>query len=211
MAKISSKIKQKPGRPRTAKPSELKRIGVFGLAEAKRRGMSRSTITRLVNEGTIQRIGRGLYLHSEASLEPESRDFAVACAKLGPSAVIGGMTALFHYGLVEQVPRQIWVLVPSARKTNARLYRCLRTGVDLQAGVLDRGSYRIVNVERAVIEGLKYQSKIGLRIALRAARTALLNRETTEVRLMRQAKELGLDRVVKKHWEAILPETIGAA
>jgi predicted transcriptional regulator of viral defense system len=213
MAKKTKQIKPQRGRPRLNRPGleRLKRAGVFGPAEAKRCGVSGSALQRLVAGRVIERIGRGLYLHAESSLEPAARDFAVACARFGPAAVIGGVTALFHYGLIEQVPRQIWVLVPSARKTNARFYRCLRTRTDLRTGVIDRGSYRITNVERSVVEALKYSSKIGLRTVLRAARTALLTRQTDEVRLLRQARELGLERYIKKHWDAILPETSGAA
>lgn len=36
------------------------------------------------------------------------------------------MTALFHYGLIEQVPHKIWVMVPNERRTTHTLYRCVK-------------------------------------------------------------------------------------
>ena len=46
----------------------------------------------------------GVILHPEDDLDREY-DFQIACAKLGSDAVIGGLSALFHYNLIEQAPK----------------------------------------------------------------------------------------------------------
>jgi hypothetical protein len=72
-------------------------------------------------------------------------------------------------------------------------------------GIVNEKGYRIVSVERAILEGLKYITKIGERTALRAAREALAKKQTTELKLGKAAKELGLESVLIKYLEAIIP------
>lgn len=121
----------------------------------------------------------------------------------GEKSVIGGLTALFHYNLIEQIPRQVWVLVPPTQITHTRLYRLIRTKTKLDRGVIIEKGYRIVSVERAVLEGLKMAKKIGERTAVQAARNALATRQTTEGKLGRAAKELGFDSVLTRYFEVI--------
>lgn len=182
--------------------SKLKKLGVFTRSQAQEMGLSHQSLSRLVEEEKIIRVGRGMYLHSDGNLGRDI-DYQVACMKFGPKSVIGGLTALFHYNLIEQVPGQIWVLVPPAQITHARLYRLIRTKTKLNRGIISETGYRIVTVERSVLEGLKMAKKIGERTAVQAARSALATGQTTEAKLGKTAKELGLDSVLSKYFEVI--------
>jgi predicted transcriptional regulator of viral defense system len=108
-------------------------------------------------------------------------DFKIACIKFGSDSVIGGLSALFHYNLAEQVPGNVWVLVPPNKKSEDTLYRLIRTRRNLDRQIINGKGYRIVTVERAIVEGLKLALKIGERTAVKAARDALRNRQTSEV------------------------------
>lgn len=94
-------------------------------------GLSQQSLSRLVAAQKLKRVGHGIYLHPEAELDQDV-GFQIACAKFGPEDVIGGLSALFHYNLAEQVPGHVWGIVPAQKK-----------------------GYRIVSVERAILEGLK--------------------------------------------------------
>ena len=65
--------------------------------------------------------------------------------------------------------------------------------------------FRIVSLERAVLEGLKLSTKIGERNAIKAARDALAHRRTTVLKLGKCAQELGLEKVLQKYIEVIAP------
>ncbi|MGE3384890.1 MAG: type IV toxin-antitoxin system AbiEi family antitoxin domain-containing protein [Pyrinomonadaceae bacterium] len=184
--------------------SKLRNFGVFTLAQGHEIGLSQQDISRLVASNHLSRVGRGLYLHPEAKLDQDV-GFQIAFAKFGPDAAIGGMSALFHYNLAEQVPGEIWVLVPPARRTRVSGYKLLRTKTSLDKEIVDTKGYRIATVERAVVEGLKFITKIGERTAIRAAREALANRRTTEIKLAKAAKELGIESVLGKYLEVITP------
>jgi len=202
----------KPGRPPKLNGAveKLKKMGIIGVSDAARIGISQPSLSRLVSEGKITRVGPGLYLHPNSPIGAEERDYAVACAKFGPKAVIGGMTALFHYGLIEQIPHKIWVMVPYERRTTHTLYRCVRTKTDPAEGVEDHQYYRITNIERTLVEAFRYASKIGLRIAFHAARTAIKEKQTGIEKIHRQAKNLKLEKFIERHWEALISESEAA-
>ncbi|HMQ02747.1 MAG TPA: AbiEi antitoxin N-terminal domain-containing protein [Pyrinomonadaceae bacterium] len=188
----------------TQQESKVKKLGVFSLAQGREIGLSQQEISRLVASKDLKRVGRGIYLHPEAKLDGNV-GFQVAYAKFGPDAAIGGLSALFHYNLSEQVPGEVWVLVPPEKRTRVQGYKLLRTKTSLDKEIVDEKGYRIVTVERAILEGLKLITRIGERTAIKAAREALANRHTSEIRLARAAKELGLESVLGKYLEVITP------
>lgn len=182
--------------------SKLKKMGIFTLAQAEELGLSRQDLARLVKEDRLLRMGRGLYSHPQAPTDREI-DFQVACAKLGPDSVVGGLSALFYYNLAEQVPQQVWVLVPANKKTRSQDYRLIRTKTKLDVGVIKGNGYRIVSIERAIIEGFKLATKIGERTAIKAARTAIQQKQTTLQKIGKVARELDLYPYLVKYFEAI--------
>lgn len=184
--------------------SKLKKLGIFTLAQAKEFGLSQQSLSRLVEAQRIKRVTRGIYLHPDADLHGDV-GFQVACAKFGSNAAIGGLSALFHYNLAEQVPGHIWVVVPPEKRTREHGYRLIRTNVKLDQCVMNENGYRIVSLERAILEGLKFITKIGERTAIKAARDALGKGRTTEMKLGKSAKLLGLESVLAKYLEVIVP------
>ena len=184
--------------------SKLKKLGIFTLAQAEEIGLNQQSVSRLVAVQRLKRVARGIYLHPEAELGQDV-GFQIACAKFGPESAIGGLSALFHYNLAEQVPGHIWVLVPPEKRSNVYGYKLIRTKIKLTHGIVKEKGYRIVSIERALLEGLKFITKIGERTAIKAAREALAKKQTTELKLGRAAKELGLESVLIKYLEVIVP------
>lgn len=123
----------------------------------------------------------------------------------GPKRRSGGLSALYHYNLAEQVPGNIWLLVPPGKRTSSDGYKFIRTKVNLDHGIVGEKGFRIASVERAVLEGLKFITKIGERTAIKAAREALANKQTTEQKLGNAATELGLESVLRRYLEIIVP------
>jgi predicted transcriptional regulator of viral defense system len=183
--------------------TKLKKLGIFTLAQANELGISQQSLSKLVKQEKIKRLDRGIFLHPEASLSREY-DFQIACAKLGPDAVIGGMSALFYYNLIEQVPKRTWVLVPPNKITSNRSYRLIRTQTPLDKGIVVGNGYKVTSIERAIMEGFKLASKIGERTAIRACRMAIQQKQTTLKKIGMTAKELGLDSYLTKYFETII-------
>jgi predicted transcriptional regulator of viral defense system len=182
--------------------AKLKKLGIFNLAQAKELGISQQRISSLVKENRLKRVSRGIYIHPDVVLDRDA-GFKIACKKFGRESAIGGLSALFYYNLTDQVPGQIWVIVPPEKITSEKGYRLIRTMRTLDSGVDNYKDYRIVSIERAVIEGLALATKIGERTALRAARESLSGKYTTMAKLRNMSHTLDLDNVLKKYFEAI--------
>lgn len=188
-----------------AQINALKTLGVFTVDDARRKvGVSQSTLSRWVKNGLIKRVRKGFYLHPAAKIAVDEQDFVVACLKFGPRSAIGGLSALFYYGLIDEVPNQIWILVSPNRVDRNPLYRCLRTKVSLRVGIEKRDSYRMTNLERTLIEAMRFATKIGERVVLQATRKALQEGLTTETKIGQMASELKLRSTLEKYWEAIV-------
>ena len=205
-----SQITQKPQAPqrssRVAKALDrlLVRGGIFRTADAEAEGITQQTLSRMAAAGDVVRLGHGLFQHPEAEVDPTEFDYVIACARFGPSALIGGLTALFHYQLINESPSRVWVVVPPSIKTRSPLHRCLRSTHNPQVGVEQHLHFRIATLERAVVEALAYATKVGAMNAVRAARVAISSQRTTETRVYDMAEQLGVSRAVLKHWEALI-------
>ncbi|MBI4041387.1 MAG: type IV toxin-antitoxin system AbiEi family antitoxin domain-containing protein [Deltaproteobacteria bacterium] len=184
--------------------ARLKAKGIFSVDLAKKEGILPPQLSRLTSQGKIIRIRNGIYVHPDSKINPKDYDFSAACFYFGPKSVIGGISALFYHGLIEQVPHKIWVIVSYGQKSKNKLYRCLRTQTNPKIAIEDHGCFRITNVERTIVESLRYSSKIGSRIAIKAARTAISEGRTTEIKIGRVATQLGMRRVIEQFWDAIV-------
>lgn len=182
---------------------KLKELGIFKSADAEREGISRVTLSRLLAAGSLSRLDTGIYAHRETKLKAETLDFAIACLRCGEHSIIGGITALSYYGLTEEVPDRIWILVPPEIRSPSLKYRVIRTKQSLEIGILEKDGYRIVSVERAILDGLWYRSKIGEAMALAAARRAIKTKRVTRQKLFNTAQELDQIKILEKYWELI--------
>lgn len=185
--------------------NRLKNKGIVTTKDLIKMGVSKPTLTRLVKEKKINHLARGLYIHPDSKVvKPEELDFIVATKIFGKRSVIGGLTALFHYILVEQVPQQIWVIVPSDIKTRSNFYRLIRTKKISNEGIIDNGRYKITSVERTLVDALTYSSKFGIRTAIEAITRAIKRKQTTVKKISDTAIRMKQEKVLKKHWETII-------
>lgn len=184
----------------------LKSIGVFNTKQAVNAAkVSQPTISRWVQRGLLNRIARGLYIHPAANVDFENLDYIVADRLFGPTAIIGGISALAYYGLIEQVPNQIWVMVPpNKRKKSNKKYRLIRTTIDLSKGIKNKKSFKISSIEKAILESMKYSTKIGSSIVISATRKAINEKLTSINKISKLADETNLKNVLEKYWESII-------
>ena len=182
-------------------------MGLFKLNEVQKKiGISQSTLSRWVDKGIINRISRGLYIHPQSSILPEHLDFVIACSRFGFKSAIGGLSALFYYKLIEQVPQQVWLIVPPSKKeeSSQKKIKCLRTRTSLTIGINKKKYFKITNVERTLLEAMKFSTKIGQRTIVSATRKALKTKLTTEKKLTQMSTRLGMKNILEKYWEAIV-------
>src|SRR5205085_4535800 len=154
--------------------------GVISLvAASKAMGVPRTTaalrLRRLVRQGWIERLRRGLYLVKPLSAAPDQtaipEDPWVLAREVFSPCYIGGWSAAEHWELTEQIFRSTLVVTATpARKTELRVgghdFRVFRVPrARLTAGVVKvwRGPERVdvAGLERTILDGLRNPELVG--------------------------------------------------
>lgn len=172
-------------------------------------GIHRQVLSRLVREGAIERIARGLYRLPAQPLT-EHYGLAVAAAAV-PHGVICLLSALQYHGLGTQVPFEIWMAIDRRARAPRLDYPPLRivrySGLALTAGIETRQAegtpVRVYSVAKTLADCFKYRNKIGLDVALEALRDAWRERRFTMDELHRYSVICRVQRVMQPYLEAL--------
>ena len=172
------------------------------------RGTPRGAIRRLVDQGRLLRLGRGIYAPADFS-PTEHHGLAVAAAKV-PSAVVCLLSALQFHRLTTQAPFEVWLAIAGkARKPRladlpVRVMRfskrALTEGVELHP--IEGVPVRVTSVARTVADCFKYRNKIGLDVALEALREYRRVRRSIDD-LVRAARIVRVANVMRPYLEAL--------
>ncbi len=187
-----------------ARIEKIKLLSLFTAKDVEHLGVHPATLWRWAKAGIIEKVDRGMYWHPDSKLSEEDLGFAVACKLFGEHSLIGGLSALEYYRLIDFSPRRIWVVVPHHKATTRNRFRLLHSNTDPSIGIDSHPFFRISNMERTLVEALRYSSKIGADVAMTAAMSAIHRNQTNPEKVLRMARKLDLEFAVMRHWEALI-------
>jgi predicted transcriptional regulator of viral defense system len=182
-------------------------VAARDLAEA---GIHRQVLSRLVAEGKLERIARGLYrLPDQPFTEHHALSIVGAAV---PHGVVCLISALQFHRIGAQLPYKVWIAIDRRARNPALKYPPLHvvryTGEALTAGVethrIESQSVRVYNVAKTIADCFKYRNKIGLEVALEALREAWRARRFTMEELDRYAAICRVQRVMRPYLEALV-------
>lgn len=87
----------------------LRDYGMARLAEIRPAGITAATVSRLEREGSVIRLGRGLY--QLADVVAEGNHSLAEAAKRVPKGVICLVSAPAFHGITDQMPRRVWIAI----------------------------------------------------------------------------------------------------
>jgi predicted transcriptional regulator of viral defense system len=184
--------------------------GVVRSSDLKSRGIPREYLSRLHNEGVLERASRGVYYLPDTDLT-EHHSLAEA-AKIAPKGIVCLLSALKFHELTTQSPFEVWVAIdpkayrPTGDGVPLRFVRfsgpALRFGVEehLIEGVL----VRIYSPAKTVADCFKYRNKIGLDVALESLRDYRKRRHASVDELWKYAKICRVANVMRPYMEALV-------
>jgi predicted transcriptional regulator of viral defense system len=181
----------------------------FTSAEAKRRGIHTSVLTRLAREGAIERLGRGEY--RLAGREITQYHGLVLAAAAVPDGVICLLSSLSFHQIGTQLPSEVWIArgrgtwQPRLEYPEIRVVRF--SGESLTAGIeehrLEGRAVRIYGVAKTIADCFKFRNKIGLDIALEALTDAWRQRRFRMAEVERYARICRVHNVMRPYLEAL--------
>jgi predicted transcriptional regulator of viral defense system len=183
--------------------------GVLRMSEALRLGIHRRDLYQLRNDGKLEVVSRGLYRLSEMP-EAAFPDF-IPVAKKVPDGVICLISALAFHDCTTQIPHFVYVAIPrNAYKPAIShppiLYfwyseRLLKTGV--KKHVIDGCIVKIFDIEKTLVDCVKFRNKIGMDVVLEALKIYWRRRKTNVNKLMEYAQLFRVERILKPIMETI--------
>jgi predicted transcriptional regulator of viral defense system len=173
--------------------SSLSRIGT-GPATAKElegQGLSRNELERLLADGEIVRLGRGVYQLASADIGDENQ-FRAATKRIRGQSSVCTLSALAYYNLTDEIPKQVWLMVDAGRKSSLKDVRLFRTRKPhWNIGIEAADGFKITTVERTIVDCLSYQHKFG-NLGVDALKRALKDKKTNLSKIVDMAERLGV-------------------
>lgn len=186
------------------------REGTITAREVARSGIHSQQLSRLVREGRLERVARGLY---RVPGKPVSEHHGlVLAARSVPRGVVCLLSALAFHGVGSQLPFEVWIAIDRRARAPAVDYPPLRlvrfSGASLSAGVethrIERQAVKVYSVPKTLADLFKYRNKVGLEVALEALREAWRERRFTMDEIDQYARVCRVERVMRPYLEALV-------
>jgi predicted transcriptional regulator of viral defense system len=184
-------------------------MGMARSRDLERAGVSRTQIRRLLEQGRIERVGRGLYRTPGAPVS-ERQDLAELARRV-PGGVVCLLSALRFHGLTTQNPFEVWLAIdrkawrPRLEQPPLRLIYL--SGPALSEGVeehqVDRTQVRIFSAAKTVADCFKFRNKIGTDVAVEALRKYRRAHPKRLEAVWRMAEVDRVTRVIRPYLEAV--------
>lgn len=184
--------------------------GVVKSHDLARLRIPRKELSRLVAEGGIERIARGVYVAASMPLDA-GQSLAETNARI-PGGVVCLLSALQLHGMTNRIAHEVWLAIdkkawkPVVDGLPIRLVRFSRPALD--AGVETRAILgRLVKVTtpaKTVADCFKFRSLVGMDVAIEALRDYLSRRRGPAAELWSMARVCRVERLMRPYIEALL-------
>lgn len=198
---------------KTAKIIILELAAKKGILRARDLGddLSRVTLRRLVEEGELIMLSRGLYVLPDRGAQEDSTLAEVAIKY--PHSIFCLLTALQMHGLTTQLPHQVWLAVDVKARAPSMKYPPLKvvrfSGDALQDGVENKIIDGVINiqvtcVEKTIADCFKYRNKIGIDIAIEALKDAWNKKQISMDLIWQYSKICRVSNVMRPYLECLI-------
>lgn len=164
-------------------------------AEIQRAGITAATLSRLVAEGMVLQLSRGLY-QLPNSVGHVHHTLAEASMRV-PRGVVCLVSALAFHGLTDQMPRRVWMAIgtkdwkPIIDYPPVRIVRFsepyLSTGVSEH--VIEGVQVPVYNVTKTLADCFRHRRSVGQQVAIEGIKETLRQRKATPAEIAVAAEE----------------------
>lgn len=159
---------------------------LFRASEMERElGLSRMYIWRLVQEGQLEKVGRGIY--TLAGTEYNQNQSILEVATRVPNGVICLISALRFHDLTTQNPFEVWIAIernswiPRTHGVRLRVFtfseNVYRVGIEIQN--IEGIDVKVYSPAKTIADCFYYQKTVGLDVCIEALRDAWRQRKVT--------------------------------
>ena len=181
---------------------------IITTAELKAKNLNAYDIDKLVKEGHIERIKRGIYKISDESGDYGKLQEAAFCI---PNGVICLTSALYYHGLIKREPNQIAIAIPHKAKKpvlpkhlKIQLYYFTEPRYSLGKTLFYDLGAECYDMEKSICDAIYYRKKLGTEIAKEALITYLQRKDKDIDKLIEYGENLRVGKILKNYLEVLL-------
>ena len=184
--------------------------GILTMSEAMAVGIHRRELYALRDRGDLEVISRGLYRLIDMP-DPSLPDF-IPVAKKKQQKKKSHKTAQAKQKKTTQIPHFVYVALPSQAHKPAISHppmryfwysqKLLSTGVEEHS--IDGCAIMIFDVEKTLVDCVKFRNKIGMDVVLEALKMYWHSRKTNLEKLFEYAKLFRVEKILKPIMETIV-------
>ena len=173
------------------------KTGLLRADDLVAQGIAYTTLSRLTQQGRLQRISRGLYMLPNAPVT-EYHHWVES--------------ALRFHQLTTHAPFEIWMAIenkgwkPKVEELPLRLFYFSGTAFTsgVETHIMEGVTLKIYDPAKTIADCFKYRNKIGIDLCIEALRTGLRQRKFTVDRLLDYAKICRVQNIILPYLEATL-------
>lgn len=178
--------------------------------EIERSGISRIYLTKLTNEGCLERVKRGVYYWPSVGLTSYSS--LIAGSLIVPKGVICLLSALSYYNLTTYNPRKLNIAIQREMKVSIPKYPPIKlyyfSTKQFEAGIkkvkIGRRIVKIYSQEKTLSDCLKYRNQIGIDIFKESLKEYLRQPDRNLENLIKFAKLNSVEKDMKTYLEVLV-------
>ena len=187
----------------------LKVQGMVRLSEFRAAGITGATIARMLNDGEVTRLTRGLYQLPDTPID--ANHSLAEVAKRVPKGVICLVSALAFHGLTDQLPRAVWMAIgtkdwtPKAGTPPIQVVRFTEALLtdDVITERIEGVAVKVFGVAKTIADCFRHRRTVGQSVALEGLQEALRQRKSTPAEIARHAERGGVSTVIRPYLEAL--------
>jgi predicted transcriptional regulator of viral defense system len=176
--------------PATKMPKSLRK-GAFSSKQAETRGIPRYQLSRLVKDGSLERLERGVYRLPQNDYN-EYEQYQAATLRVGEQSAICLLSALVFYHLTDLIEKETWLMVEENKRTSQKglkLFRMANPQWDI--GIDKEDGFKITSLERTLVDSIIYNRQMSRMIGIESLKTAIAQKKTTLAKVADMAVRLG--------------------
>jgi predicted transcriptional regulator of viral defense system len=179
--------------------------GFATMKELKDASFHTRKITKLVEDGVIEKIKSGVYRISDIGFFKNVNLSLIAVCKAEPKAVICLISALDYYEMTDFNPHEIYYAIPNSRKSKRIKYPPTRVfyfrdnvyNIGIDVIKTKYGEMKIYNREKTVCDMFRYRYKIGEDLALESLKNYIRMKKRSIPKLLQYAETCRVKRIIE--------------
>jgi predicted transcriptional regulator of viral defense system len=176
---------------------------LFTSNEAKGYGISQYHLNLMLSDGSLERLGRGVYRTNTGDISNEEM-FVMATIWLGYPSAVCLLSSLSYFNLTDEIPKRVWMMVDHTKMSHRhelRLVRLRQPHWDI--GIKKTKRFWMSGVARTIVDIFMHPQIVSTTMAVQALKQAIKEKQTSVREIYDMSLALGINERILPYLEML--------